>query len=337
MFACFFSTTLRSSTWSITASCWEGCSTRAPRSAWLSGSQPSSSAATSVCALVAHCPTKWPYVEAHHKAHCSAHWHSSFSSRTSTPLDRWKTSCLSMTPAAAMRPATIRTITFSWQRITHRAGGTPMTWKLIHLRPRRWFVSFSKSLHLVPLTTSETVIESVKHSKLLGVTLSANLTWNEHIDSTIKKCNQRLYLLLHFRRAGVPPKDLVTLYKAIIRPVLEYAAPVWHSSLPDCLFKDLEQVQRRALRTCFGDGSYNELLNAAGLPTLLDRRVRLGESFYNKMNMSGHKLHHLLPIPRVYQYPLRQPRRLPQLKTRTRRYGNSFVPWAVRIVDWISI
>ena len=84
----------------------------------------------------------------------------------------------------------------------------------------------------------------------------------------------------------MPPKDLVTLYKAIIRPGVEYAAPVWHSSLPDCLSKDLEQVQKRALR-CFGDGSDNELLNAAGLPTLLDRRVRLCETFYTKMNMSN--------------------------------------------------
>ena len=118
--------------------------------------------------------------------------------------------------------------------------------KINPLKTKEMVFSFSKSRDLAPLTVSGTIIESVKQSKLLGVTLSADLTWNEHIDSTIKKCNQRLYLLLHLRRAGVPPKDLVTLYKAIIRPVLEYAAPVWHSSLPDCLSKDLEQVQRRS-------------------------------------------------------------------------------------------
>ena len=92
-------------------------------------------------------------------------------------------------------------------------------------------------------------------------------------------------------------------------------------------------MQRRALCTCFRDGSYNELLNVAELPALLDRRVRLCETFYTKMNMSEHKLHHLLPIPRVYRYPLRQPRRLPQLKARTQRYGKGFFPWAVRVFD----
>ena len=145
------------------------------------------------------------------------------------------------------------------------------------------------------------------------MTLPADLTWNEHIDSTIKKRSQRLYLLLHLRRAGVSPKGLVTMYKAIIRPVLEYAAPVWHTSLPDCLSKNWEQVLRRALRTYFGDSSYNEFLNAAGLPTLLDRRGKLCKTFYTKINMSEHKLHHLRRIPKVYRYPLRQPR-LPQLK-----------------------
>ena len=170
------------------------------------------------------------------------------------------------------------------------------------LKTKEMVFSFSKSLDLVPLTTSGTVIESVKQSKLLGVTLSADLTLNEHMHSTIKKCNQRLYLLLHLRRAGVPSKDLVTLYKAIIRPVLEYAAPVWHSSLPDCLSKDLEQVQRQALRTCFGDGSYNELLNAAGLPTLPDRRVRLCESFYNKIPISSEAIE-APPTTQTPRYP----------------------------------
>ena len=150
--------------------------------------------------------------------------------------------------------------------------------------------SFSKSLDLVPLTISGTHWEC-ETVWTPGVTLSANLTWNEHIDSTNKKCNQHLYLLLHLRRARMPPTDLVTLYTVINRPVLEYATRVWHSSLLDCLSKNLQQVQRRALHTCFGDGSYNELLNAAGLPTLLHRRVMLCETFYTKMNMSEHKLH----------------------------------------------
>ena len=129
------------------------------------------------------------------------------------------------------------------------------------------------------------------------------------------------------------PKDLVTLYKATIRPVLEYAAPVWHSSLPDCLSKDLEQVQRRALRTCFGDGPYNELLNTAGLSTLYDCRERLCKLFYAKMNKPEHRVHHLLPTPRACRYTPRHPRRLPELKARTRWYGNSSVPWAVRVFD----
>ena len=53
----------------------------------------------------------------------------------------------------------------------------------------------------------------------------------------------------------MPSADLLNMYKAIIRPILEYAVPIWHSSLPGYLARNLEQVQRTALRTVCGDGS----------------------------------------------------------------------------------
>ena len=83
--------------------------------------------------------------------------------------------------------------------------------------------SFSRSLELAPVSI-------VNASKLLSVTLCSDLSWNAHIDSTLAKCNQRLYLLLHLTtRSGMPSTDLLNMHKAIIRPVLEYAVPVWRS------------------------------------------------------------------------------------------------------------
>ena len=201
------------------------------------------------------------------------------------------------------------------------------------VKTKEMVFSFSKSLELPPITIGNTGIERVAQSKLLGVTLCSDLSWNAHIDSALAKCHQRLYLLSHLKRSGVPVADLLTLYKATTRPVLQYAAPVWHSSLPRYLSMDLEQVQRRALRIIFGDGTYNDHREAAGLPTLLDRRLRLCEAFYKEMNKPDNRLHHLLPAPRERRYSLRRPRRLPEIPGRTTRFKNSFVPWAVRIFD----
>ena len=78
--------------------------------------------------------------------------------------------------------------------------------------------SFSKKHHEIqPIRIGETVIEQVATSKLLGVTLSANLTWTSHVESLISKCTERLYLLFYLERAGVTQSDLVILYKSMIR------------------------------------------------------------------------------------------------------------------------
>ena len=201
------------------------------------------------------------------------------------------------------------------------------------VKTKEMVFSFCRSLDLAPITIDNKVIERVAQSRLLGVTLCSNLSWKGHIDSVLSKCNQRLYLLLHLRRSGVPVADLLIIYKAIARSVLEYAAPVWRSPLPEYLSEELEQVQWWALQIIFGAGSYKDHLEAAGLPTLLGRRQLLCQAFYNKMNKPDNKLHHLLPMPKEHNYSLRHPRHLPEIPSRTKRFRNSFMPWAVRVFD----
>ena len=35
----------------------------------------------------------------------------------------------------------------------------------------------------------------------------------------------------HFDHTGAPISDLLYFYTAIMRPILEYASPVWHSKV----------------------------------------------------------------------------------------------------------
>ena len=57
-----------------------------------------------------------------------------------------------------------------------------------------------------------------------------------------RKCSSRLYFLRQRKRSGVAPSELVLCYVACIRPVLEYASPVFHrnGSLPNYISEDLE-------------------------------------------------------------------------------------------------
>jgi len=69
-------------------------------------------------------------------------------------------------------------------------------------------------------------IEQVSSVKLLGVHLDANFSWKSHVEAISSKATQRLYFLKLLKRAGVPNHQLLHFYLAVVRLILEYAAPV---------------------------------------------------------------------------------------------------------------
>ena len=50
-------------------------------------------------------------------------------------------------------------------------------------------------------------IERTDSAKILGVTISADLTWNAHVNNTVSKASKRLYMLYQLKRAGVDQHD----------------------------------------------------------------------------------------------------------------------------------
>ena len=86
----------------------------------------------------------------------------------------------------------------------------------------------------------------MKNIKDLGITISYDLSWSNHIYIVVNKANKVLGV---FKRVlGSNSLNKFPLLFIIVRPILEYAAPVW------CPFqvKDivpLEKFQRRALKT----------------------------------------------------------------------------------------
>ena len=129
-----------------------------------------------------------------------------------------------------------------------------------------WDMSFNSSkcqvIHVTrrktPLQTKYhlhgCVLESVPTAKYLGVTITEDLKWSEHINNITKKANQTLGFLK--RNIRVHNKDLKsTAYKTLVRPQLEYASTVWspHTVLD---INKLESVQRRAARWVTCDYQY---------------------------------------------------------------------------------
>jgi len=116
--------------------------------------------------------------------------------------------------------------------------------------------------------------------------LPLHLSWTTHIDTIVSKASKRLYFLKQLKRAGVPPQQLIHFYTAVIRPVLEYASPVWHYSITRAQSHHLESIQKRAVHTIFSFNSgmsYPNLLFVANLNSLIDRRDKLSQTFFQNV------------------------------------------------------
>ena len=64
-------------------------------------------------------------------------------------------------------------------------------------------------------------------AKLLGLTISDDLTWNAHVNEVVKKASKKLYSLVQLKRSRLPPSDLVRLYLSCVRSTVGYAIPVF--------------------------------------------------------------------------------------------------------------
>jgi len=125
--------------------------------------------------------------------------------------------------------------------------------------------------------------------------------------------------------------DLLCFYSTVIRPVLECACPVWHSSLTATQTKALELLQCRALCIIYYDGDYTILRIRAGLDTLESRREQLTERFNRSVLPETSCLHYLLPFKRDFSVTgrLHHARTLEPLKPGTVKFRHSFLPYCL--------
>ena len=110
--------------------------------------------------------------------------------------------------------------------------------------------------------------------KDLGVYVDPQLNFEIHINETIKKCRSKSAMILKnitFKTSEI----LIPLFKAVIRPILEYANVVWSPQKRKHIDK-LEKIQRNFTKCIIGlkDLDYEQRLTKLKLPSLEFRRVR---------------------------------------------------------------
>ena len=117
-------------------------------------------------------------------------------------------------------------------------------------------------------------LDKVSCYKYLGVIISEDLSWTNHIDEISSKARKIVGLLYRQFSMHSSPQALLCLYVSLVRPHLEYASQIWNPHLIKHI-NQLEVIQKFALKMCFktwSNVSYSDLLQYSNLPSLADRR-----------------------------------------------------------------
>ena len=86
---------------------------------------------------------------------------------------------------------------------------------------------------------------SVTHHPYLGVELSRNLDWGQHVNNKVMKANQSLGFLRR-NLSNCPEGVKEAAYKALVRPPVEYASSV----LDPHLKKHVKQIAGSTKKSC---------------------------------------------------------------------------------------
>ncbi|KAK3529785.1 hypothetical protein QTP86_003201 [Hemibagrus guttatus] len=171
---------------------------------------------------------------------------------------------------------------------------------------------------LPPLTIMNSTVPTVESFRFLGTTISQEMKWDTHIDSIIKKAQQRLYFLRQLRKFNLPQELLTQFYSAVIESVLCTSITVWFGSATKSEIR--RQQTTITVRTA-------ERIIGAPLPTLQELYTSRVRKRALKITLDpshpGHLLFDLLPSGRCYR----------AATTRTARHKNSFFPQAIYLLN----
>ncbi len=178
-------------------------------------------------------------------------------------------------------------------------------------------VDFRRNLPaLPPLTIMNSTVTAVESFRFLGTTISQDLKWDNHIDSIVKKAQQRLYFFHQLRKFNLPQELQIQFYSAVIESVFCTSITVWFSSATK---SDLRRL-RRVVWTA-------ERIIGTTLPTLQELYLSRVSNRAGKITLDpshpAHSLFELLPSGQRYR----------ALSTRKTRHRNSFFPQAIHLMS----
>ena len=88
-------------------------------------------------------------------------------------------------------------------------------------------------------------VERTSYHKHLGLILDENLNFKQHIDSALLKMNKGISVIKKLRYS-LSRKSLLTIYKAFLRPLIDYADIIYDQPPTESFCDKIESVQYKA-------------------------------------------------------------------------------------------
>ena len=144
-----------------------------------------------------------------------------------------------------------------------------------------------------PISLAGETLEESSHIRLVGLTLTNDLTWNDYIISIAKKASMKVGSL-HRARQCLSSDIILHLYESLIRPCMEYCCHIWAGASATVL-NLLERVQKRVINMIGPKLS-------SGLESLSHRRnVASLSLFYRYYNgLCSSEISSLVPPKKVF-------------------------------------
>ena len=151
----------------------------------------------------------------------------------------------------------------------------------------------------------------------------------------MKNANKKMAMLHRFSKFTKNRSHLLHLFKTQVRGCLEYCSTVWHSGLTDADSKDIERIQRAAMRVVMGNKyeGYDEALKLMKLDSLKQRREKMALKFAQK-SLKQERFSRFFPLyTSKHGMKKRSPKKYIVNHTNTERYRKSAVPYLQRLLN----
>ena len=150
--------------------------------------------------------------------------------------------------------------------------------KLNENKTKNVIFNFTKKFQFTTdMSVNNENIEVVHETKLLGTYITSNLKWDKNTSEIVKRANARMQILNRSAQFTSNIHILKRIYLTYLQSLLDQSAVVWHSSLSQKNSRDLERIQKVAVKIILGKSyqNYYEGLKKLKLKTLSARRENI--------------------------------------------------------------